>query len=299
MNDKPAIPRVLMCKPTHFGVDYEINPWMQGQVGQTDQMLVMQQWDALVKRIGALADVEVFEPGDAGRGLPDMAFIANAGLILDDVFVPSVFSVPQRAAEVPHFVRWFEANGFTIQSLPQDMPFEGEGDALFHPGQPLLWAGHGQRSGDRAHARLRDIFDVQVVSLKLVDPRFYHLDTCFVPLPGGKAVYYPGAFDQASRQAIEERITKENRIEVGEGDALRFACNAVPIGNTIICNDASQDLKTRLNDFGYTVCKSPVDQFMRSGGGCKCLTLLLQQDLGQQAKPNDQPRETPLPAFND
>lgn len=277
-------PRVLMCRPTHFGVRYVINPWMRGHVGRADNAKAIDQWQRLHDTLVGLADVEVIEPGDAGRDLPDMVFCANAGLLLGDTFVPSAFRVPERSGEVPLFQQWFAEQGYEINSLPGDLAFEGEGDALFHPGRPLLWAGYGVRSGIEAHPDLTDHFNVEVVSLRLVDQRFYHLDTCFYPLPDGRVVYFASAFDEPSRQEIERRIIPENRIEVSEDDALRFTCNAVRLGDTIVTNHASDDLQRRLGAWGYNVVTCPVDEFMLAGGACKCMTLLLQQDLGLDAE---------------
>lgn len=273
----PDKPRVLMCPTDHFGVEYVINPWMQGQVGRVDRDRATRQWKNLRATLAELATVEVIEPGP---GLPDMVFTANAGLLVDDVFVPSNFRVPERDGEVPLFNRWFADRGYKIVELPHDQPFEGEGDALFHPGQPLLWAGYGVRSGIEAHPTLTDIFNVEVVSLRLVDQRFYHLDTCFYPLPDGRAVYFPSAFDDRSLQELRRRIPVDKRIEVGEEDALQFTCNCVRLGDTLVTNYASDALKKQLRGWGYEVRTSPVDEFMLAGGAAKCLTLLLQQDLG-------------------
>ena len=278
-------PRVLMCPTDHFGVDYVINPWMQGQIGRVDVARATAQWTNLKNTISQCAEVETVAPGE---NLPDMVFTANAGLLLGDVFVPSNFRVPERDGEVPLFNRWFADRDYKIVELPADQPFEGEGDALFHPGQPLLWAGYGVRSGIEAHPTLTDIFNVEVVSLRLVDQRFYHLDTCFYPLPGGRAVFFPAAFDDRSLQEIRKRIPADKRIEVGEDDALHFTCNCVRLGETLITNYAGKALQQQLNGWGYEVKVCQVDEFLLAGGAAKCLTLLLQQDLGPDA--DDRPK---------
>lgn len=271
----PERPRVLMCPPTHFGVQYVINPWMQGQVGRVDLGRATEQWQRLREAIAAVAQVVEIEPA---AGLPDMVFTANAGLVLDDLFVPAVFRVPERAGEVPHFRAWADAAGYRVVDLPADQAFEGEGDALFQPGEARLWAGYGVRSSIEAHPNLTEHFNVEVVSLRLVDQRFYHLDTCLYPLPDGRAVYYAPAFDEPSLQEIHKRIPPDQRIEVGEQDALGFTCNAVRLGKTIITNHASEPLREKLAAWGYAVKVCPVDEFMLAGGAAKCLTLLLQQD---------------------
>ena len=174
--------------------------------------------------------------------------------------------------------------------MSDDEPFEGEGDALIQHGYPLLWAGYGVRSGLEAHRTLTEALDVEVVSLRLVDQRFYHLDTCFYPLPGNRIVYYPAAFDDLSLREIERRIPEKNRIEVSEEDAMNFTCNALNIGDTIITNSASKSLQKRLLDWGFEVKVVPVTEFMLAGGAVKCLSLLIDQDLG--ANPESRPQRT-------
>ena len=269
--------RVLICPPTHFGVEYVINPWMSGQVGAARRRVAQQQWDALVALLRDVADVSVIEPGP---GLPDMCFAANGGFALGNAFVPARFSVSQRRPEVALFRQWAESAGFDIIDLPDDTAFEGEGDALWWPqsAEPLLWAGYGVRSGLGSHLPLAEHLRVRVASLRLIDERFYHLDTCFVPLPDGRVVYYPPAFDDRSRAVVESLVDRDRRFEVGDEDALNFACNAIRIGRTWIANYASAGLRERLESWGYTVATTPLAEFMKAGGAAKCLTLILDQD---------------------
>lgn len=280
MTTETSRPRVLMCPTDHFGVEYVINPWMEGQIGRVDIDKAAAQWQRLHDTLAEYADVHLVR---SDKGLPDMVFTANAGLLLGDKFVPSNFYVPERDGEVPLFNQWFQDHDFEIVELPANVAFEGEGDALFHPGQPLLWAGYGCRSSIEAHPYLTDIFNVEVVSLRLVDTRFYHLDTCFYPLPDNKLVYYAPAFDERSRREIERRIPKENRIEIGDEDAMHFNCNTVRLGNTLVTSFASEALQEKLRAWGYDVRVSSVSEFLLAGGAAKCLTLLLQQDLGPDA----------------
>src|SRR5947208_5283021 len=143
---KATRPRVLMCEPKCFGVEYVMNPWMEGHLGLARADVARKQWDKLYEQVARLAQVDLVEPA---KGLPDMTFTANAGTVLEDVFVPSVFRVPQRAPEVPLFTDWFQKSGFRTAALPDDQAYEGEGDGLFHPGSggpPRLWAGYGVRS---------------------------------------------------------------------------------------------------------------------------------------------------------
>ena len=268
--------RVLVCPPTYFGVEYVINPWMRGNVGSASAALAQRQWDALVTILDNLARVAMIEPEP---GLPDMCFAANGGFALDDAFSPATFSVSQRRPEMALYRTWAEAAGFDIVAGGDDA-FEGEGDALWWPGfgEPLLCAGYGVRTGLGAHRALAERLRVRVVSLRLVDERFYHLDTCFLPLPGRRAIYYPPAFDERSRRILESLAPSQDRIEVGDEDAHAFACNAVRLDHTLIANHASKDLRHRLAAWGYEVVTTPLGEFMKAGGAAKCLVLMLDQD---------------------
>lgn len=273
------MPKVLVCPPSHFSVEYVINPWMAGNVGGTSATTAGRQWDALIELLEPLCEIEHLP---AAPGLPDMCFAANGGFALGGIFVPSVFSVPQRAPEVSHYRSWAESSGFEIHEISEDHAFEGEGDALWWPGpesEPVLWAAYGVRSSLEAHRDLTECLRVEVVSLRLVDERFYHLDTCFVPLPEGRLVYYPPAFDDRSQRLIQARVPPERRIAVAEQDALAFACNAVRIERTFITNHASKDLRSRLAGWGYTVLTTPLDEFIKAGGAAKCLVLLQDQNV--------------------
>ena len=190
---------------------------------------------------------------------------------------------PAREPESPLFTQWFRDQGFDIVTLDDD-PYEGEGDTLlaYDPQSddiPVLWAGYGMRSTLEALDALAGQLPVQLVPLRLVDSRFYHLDTCFYPLPGGRVVYYPVAFDESSLIEIRRRVPAERRIEVTEVDALQFTCNAVRIGSTLITHHASPELQQRLADWGYDVHTTALDEFMLAGGAAKCLCLMLQPEI--------------------
>src|SRR5271166_5898226 len=216
-------PVFLMCPPTLYDVNYVINPWMEGNVHCSSRQNAERQWERLRAALAGLARVELVEPQ---AGSPDMVFTANAGLVHQGVVALSSFLHPERQGEEPHFRKWFDDSGFTVREIPRASPFEGEGDALFDADGSRLWAGHGPRTREASHRYLSQTWNVEVVSLRLVDSRFYHLDTCFCPLFGGFLMYFPAAFDAESLVRIEQRYPQEKRIDVSEPDALRFACNA-------------------------------------------------------------------------
>lgn len=262
--------RILMCPPHHYDVDYVINPWMEGNIHKSSRDRATEQWEGLYKVLKEHAIIDLVEPQP---GWPDMVFTANAGLVLGQVAVVSRFFHKERQGEEPYFKEWFQKQGFTVYELPKDLPFEGAGDALLDRGGNWLWAGYGFRSELDSHSYIAKWLDIEVVSLQLVDERFYHLDTCFCPLTGGYLLYYPPAFDFYSNRIIEMRVPTEKRIAIQEADAIKFACNAVNIGHTVVMNQVSNDLKQRLAKVGFQVIETPLNEFIKAGGAAKCLTL--------------------------
>ncbi|MGD9545133.1 MAG: dimethylarginine dimethylaminohydrolase family protein [Methylocystis sp.] len=268
----PARSAILMCAPDHFGVDYIINPWMENQVGQATLPRAKAQWEYLRRSLAAHSDIAFVAPTP---GLPDMVFTANAGLAIGGTAVVSRFHARERRPEERLFGEWFEAQGYSIAPWPSNVAFEGAGDALVDHARGVVWCGYGWRSDEEAPRHLEKIFGRRAIALKLVDPRFYHLDTCFCPLSGGWAMYYPAAFDIASQEAIRAIVPAEKRIEVAERDALSFACNAVEVGGRVFLNACSDDLRARLIDAGFAPVVTPLSEFMKAGGAAKCLTLQL------------------------
>jgi lysine-ketoglutarate reductase/saccharopine dehydrogenase-like protein (TIGR00300 family) len=267
-------PRFLMCAPSHYDVDYVINPWMEGNVHRSTKAVAAAQWQQLQEVLAGHARVELVEPQP---GLPDLVFTANAGVVVDDSVVLARFFHPERQGEEPWFQQWFESQGYRVTLLPADLPFEGAGDALLDRNGGWLWAGYGFRSELAAHPLLAEALAVEVLSLRLMDERFYHLDTCFCPLSDGTLLYYPPAFDFYSNRLIETRVPAAKRLVVGEADALAFACNAVNVGRSVILNQASAGLRQQLQTRGYDVVETPLSEFLKAGGAAKCLTLRLDE----------------------
>ena len=243
----------LMCPPEYFTVAYIINPWMHGNLRRIDNAVAKQQWRSLYDAISDLATVRLVLPQP---GSPDMVFTANAGLVKGRRFLVSRFRYPERQYEEPYFADWFMDRGYEVSLMPRDVPFEGAGDALFDRGDGLLWMAHGHRSISGAREVIRERIGVEVETLRLTDTRFYHLDTCFCPLDGGYLLYYPPAFDEPSRAAIEKRVPASRRIAIGEEDALAFACNAVNIDTTVIVNRASPAFVKALTAKGFQVVQT-------------------------------------------
>lgn len=258
------IKQVIMCRPAYFNVTYEINPWMKDQINQVDQFEAFKQWSTLYNDLVLHTDVHLVSPAN---GLPDMVFTANAGFIQGKWAVLSKFAKPERQPEELLFHDFFEREGYFI--FQPSVPYEGQGDHLVDS-QDRHWVGTGFRTSTAAPAELQTILGIDINILKLVDPRWYHLDTAFAPLPGGELLWYPEAFDKTSQKLIRKSFFKT--IEVSEDDALNFACNAFTLNRRVYLpkNVAVSDALRKLH---YDPVEINMSEFMKAGGACKCLTL--------------------------
>jgi N-dimethylarginine dimethylaminohydrolase len=264
--------RLLMVRPDHYDVVYEINPWMS-RARRASPERAMEEWRGLHRVLTEDLGAEVLlaeQPPD----LPDMVFTANAGLVYGTRAVLSNFRHPERQGEAAQFRRWFESQGFEVLTLPPERRFEGEGDALF-VGE-TLFAGYHWRSDVHSHRLVGEMLGARVLSLELVDPHFYHLDTCFCPLDEQTAVYYPPAFDPYARRVIEAHVPR--RIEVCAEEAARFACNAVVLGRHVALNSGCPRLEATLRNLEFVPHATPLDEFLKAGGSAKCLTLHLDRE---------------------
>lgn len=262
----------LMCPPKFYDVNYVINPWMSGHIHDSSRQVAAEQWQRLYSAVTEIAEVVLVEPQP---GSPDMVFTANAGLERNGVVVLSRFFHAERQGEEQHFRHWFDEAGYTVLNVPRDIPFEGEGDALFAVDGSRLWAGYGPRTLQASHHYLSEAWKIEVVPLHLIDPRFYHLDTCFAPLEDGSVMYYPPAFDNASIERIEAYYVKDKRIIIAEADALRFACNVINVKRTVILNKVSDTLSEQLESRGFRVVQVELSEFLKAGGAAKCLVMKL------------------------
>ena len=259
---------LLLCSPDYYGIEYEINPWMSRARG-AEASRAQEQWRGLHATLSNLdCKIDLVPPQPR---LPDMVFTANAGLAVGKRFIPSNFRHKERAAEAPHFARWMEKRGFQIVWLPENLYFEGEGDALF--GDDVLFCGYKFRSDIKSHRAVAEILGCLVISVELVDPRFYHLDTCFCPLAPGEAIYFPAAFDAYGRRVIESHVPK--LLPVREDEAHRFGCNAVVVGKTVVHNSGCERMADDIKSWGYESIATELDEFLKAGGSAKCLTLRL------------------------
>lgn len=257
-----------MCPPDYYGIEYEINPWMN-RSRASDRETAVRQWHGLKRLLErAGARVSTLEPQP---GLPDLVFTANAALIHRRQAVLSRFRHTERQGEEPIDAAWLTAAGFEVRRLPDGVFFEGAGDALFCG--ETLFAGYRIRSHARSHQLVGEMLGVRVLPLELIDDYHYHLDTCFCPLALDAAVYFPEAFDEYGLRALRESVP--HLIAVERDEARRFACNAVVVGRTVVTNTGCTRLHAALTARGYTPWETPLDEFVKAGGSAKCLTLRL------------------------
>lgn len=257
-----------MCPPDHYGIEYEINPWMNTE-RRVDHALAVQQWEAL-RQLLVEAGVSVSEVTPI-KGLPDLVFTANAALIYGGRAILARFKHPQRQGEEPHYSRWLANQGWEVVDTPSDHSFEGAGDALFCG--DTLYAGYRMRSDAGGQQQIGEVLGVRVLPLELIDPYYYHLDTCFCPLAADEAIYFPDAFDDYGRRVLEENVSRLLRVE--QAEAKRFACNAVVVGQQVVTNTGCPRLHASLRAWGYQPVETPLDEFVKAGGSAKCLTLRL------------------------
>jgi N-dimethylarginine dimethylaminohydrolase len=274
--------RFLMCAPEHFAVSYAINPWMDPQSWAREDRVhaaaSRQEWLGLHRSLTKLgAAIELVPPAP---GVPDLVFTANAAVVLDRTALLARFRHPERQREERHFAAAFralQARGIidAVRHLPAGLVLEGAGDCVLDRTRNLFWMGYGPRSDAAARFAVEELFGLEAVSLELVDPRFYHMDTALSPLPGGEVMYFPGAFTADSRAVIHERVEPDQRIEIGSEDASQLAANAVCVGDALVMSGCGDRLRAELNERGYRVIVVPLPSFLRSGGAAFCLTLRL------------------------
>ena len=259
--------RYLMCPPEHFAVTYVINPWMRPEV-PADAATAMRQWARLREIYLELGhDVRTIDPVP---GLPDMVFAANGATVVDGTVLGARFRYPQRAGEARAYLRWFRDQGYPRVRAARHVN-EGEGDIVF-TGRALL-AGYGFRTEQAAAAEVAEVFGRPVVSLRLVDPRFYHLDTALCVLGPDVAAYYPAAFDEAGKAAIAGQFAE--LIEAKDEDAEVLGLNAVSDGHHVVLPTAARSLAAQLRERGFEPVGVDMSEVLKAGGGPKCCTLEL------------------------
>jgi N-dimethylarginine dimethylaminohydrolase len=261
----PQARHYLMCPPDYFTVEYSINPWMDPGTG-ADRAVALRQWEGLRRAYEALGHtVSLIDPIE---GLPDMVFAANGALVVDGRVYGARFTHPERAAEGPAYLKWFMENGFQEVKEPT---FTNEGEGDFLTLDDFILAGTGFRTDLTAHHEAQEFLGRPVVSLTLVNPRFYHLDTALFPLDGRNVAYLPEAFSPGSQEVLRRLFP--DAVLASPADAAVLGLNAVSDGTHVVLNAEAGDLQLELKRRGYEVIPVELSELRKAGGGPKCCTL--------------------------
>ncbi|OOB90157.1 N-dimethylarginine dimethylaminohydrolase [Rathayibacter sp. VKM Ac-2630] len=258
----------MMCRPEHFTVVYRINPWMDPQV-PTDTALAVRQWQTLYDTyVGLGFDVQLI---DSEPGLPDMVYAANGGFVIDGIAYGASFTYPERQPEGPAYMDWFRGAGFDVR-VPEEVN-EGEGDFLL-VGERIL-AGTGFRSASDSHAEVARIFGREVVTLELVNPSFYHLDTAIAVLDDENIAYLPSAFSDEGNRTLQRLYP--DAILVSEEDASVLGLNSFSDGLHVVIASRATGFERQLRERGYEPIGVDLSELLLGGGGVKCCTLELRR----------------------
>jgi N-dimethylarginine dimethylaminohydrolase len=281
LGELPGYPHdraVLLVDPSGFDIKYVINPHMKGNVGAVDHAAARDQWLRL-RDACADAGLEVSVlPGDAA--FPDLVFVANQGLPVlrpdgSRRVIASRMHAPQRRGEVPIVSAWHAARGVEVAHIPgfEGLPFEGTGDATFVPGRRILVAGYGFRTDPALLGAAAALAEAPTVALRLVDPRFYHLDTCLQVIDAERALYVPEAFDEDARVMLAALFPRLSEVPLAEAVDL-LSCNGwSPDGRTFIVQAGAHATNAAARALGLTVIEVPTGEFLKSGGSVYCLKL--------------------------
>lgn len=272
--------KILMCFPEEFGVNYEINPWMNSNIGKVNYKLAIEQWGKLYNHLLNLG-VDVIVIKNQPENLPDLVFTANAALTINNHALIANFECNERKPESKIYSDFIKRLGLSVDNffIKNKISFEGAGDALYEKHNDTLVLAYGFRTNKNAYSYVKQFFKkvshtTKLIQAELINPSFYHLDTCFCPLDNGYVLYNPEAFSTQTIENFKEAFPGK-LITVKNEDAKLFGCNAISVGDNLILNSISEELEEKLNTLGINVIQTPLDQFMLSGGSAKCLTLEL------------------------
>ncbi len=256
---------VLLCRPTHFRVDYKINPWMK--IGSVNQQKAESQWENLVHTYRKLGvHVEIIEQNER---FPDMVFAADQGVIFKDMnILLSRFRYAERRGESAYYKDWYESHGYTVTQMPRGLYFEGGGEMQRYRDTVII--GTGFRSSNKAAEYVGKVFNKEAITLTIIDEQYYHLDTCLFVLNNDTIFYYPAAFDLESQKKLTVRVP--HLITITKIEAANFAANSVVVDNTVVLQQNNPTISTQIKNLGFTVIPIDMSEFTLAGGSIHCLT---------------------------
>lgn len=259
--------KVLLCPPLFFDIEYEINPWMDLNK-KVDQQKVQTEYQILKQTYLELG-LDILEI-EQGKNLPDMVYAANYGFVKNKIFIKSNFKFDERKGEETLAKQYFHKLGFTIKELPEHINWEGQGDFLTVGRKYFL--GWGKRSDPESKKYLSDILQADIIDFELINPYYYHLDTCFLPLTTDTVAINAESFTKKGLEEINKHFS--HIITVSKKDNDLLACNAVVTNKTIVLGKGISDaLKNDFEKAGFGTKEVPMDEYRKGGGSVKCLTL--------------------------
>ncbi|MGQ5291059.1 dimethylarginine dimethylaminohydrolase family protein [Pectobacterium actinidiae] len=265
------IHELLMCKPDFYDIEYVINDWMDPK-NKVDKVVAQNQWNYVYDQLVTRGiKVKVIEPV---KGLPDMTFAGDCGMIHNNKFLASNFRHPERQGETPYYIDFLKKEGFEVHRVEPGIHFEGLGDVIYWDDSIIF--GFGPRSDKDAVKAIRETYpELKVLGeLHIQDNTFFHVALAFSFISEDTIIYYPEAFTKESQDYIEKNFSR--RIAVSEFDAKElFVCNNIPIGNDVLMHDCSPEVEQKINDFGFNVVKCNMSEYFKSGGSLRCLVLKL------------------------
>ncbi len=259
--------KILLCPPTYFDIEYAINPWMhiEAKVNREKVLEEFKQLKQIYSKLGAQ-----FNEIQPTKGLPDQVYTTDMGLPVGKLFIKSNFKYGQRKPEATIGAEYFTSLGYAIYNIPPSISFEGEGDLIKNGDRYFM--GWGQRTSYEAEEYLSIALQKEIIPLKLKNPSFFHLDTCFAPLNKDVAIYYPKAFSTDSKQTLAKYF--KELIAIEQHDADVFACNLVILDKHIIIHEGlSPELKNKMEQYGFTVHSLDMTEYLKGGGSVKCVSL--------------------------
>ncbi len=278
---------VLLCTPDYFDIVDVKNVHMQGHVGGLNKPLAIRQWQDLKsvyiswKEKDILKDVVEIQ---GVEGLEDMVFTANQSFPWlvqgKKVVIMSKMRHASREREVPYFRVFYQNLGYELLELNTNTHFEGMGDLIPHYGKNLLYGGYGHRTDETSYREISNLLHAPIILLRLEDPRFYHLDTCFIPVDEDTLLLTPTAFRQDDLKQLS-RLFK-NIIEIPDEEASRFfALNAHLVNDkksgqkTAVLQKGTTVMKNQLTNLGFEISEIDTSEYIKSGGSVFCMKMMV------------------------
>ncbi len=263
MHDK----ELFLCPPLYLELKYEINPWMDTSQ-PFDKQKAHEQWWTLVELYQKLAPrkVHILPPR---KGLTELCFVGDSVFAVQNKALYGNFRHPEREPERHYVVEMMTTWGFSGRFVPQAIRYEGSGETMLWRDSILF--GFGQRSHEEARVFLEQTFHRKVHGFEMELERFYHLDTALFPLDDDLIVYFPNAFGPIDTETLNSLDCE--LLPITEEEARGFACNSIVFEDHVITHTESKSFIRTLQKRGYSVIPTDISEFLKLGGGLKCLTL--------------------------